>query len=788
MNNSRPEGRRRFFAYFEDWKSLPNENRNIVIFISKSVNAGNLQQMFSDSSNIALQSLFIKGMNSSGAEFDQNSGLIVGSPLGDEIGSLLEYLRIAGYSYVRRGDDGEDRSITARLMFRHTDKERLVRALSFYSREADFSELKSMKESLESFMYARGGEIVWLTPEDIPLIYSQSASKFSDNDDPLERLKNTAGWEPAYNVINSFVVSHRSRHKAKPSAEAAEGGTAGKTAGVERLEPERAARASCSGKVPNFVLQGPPGVGKTEIANLIGQILQREGILRSGHTVVGSRDKLVGQYVGSTAIQTAAMIEQAQEGVLLIDEVYNLAEGGRDNSHGANYSAEAINTLVAAMTNKNNRFCVIFAGYASRMDEVWGMNEGLFSRFGDSNIIDIEGYKPELLQHIFEKQFGGAEEDSDVKTVLSEDVEAGLPVFFENLYAERDRENFANARDMNMLAASVRRTAGYRCIRAGLEGDIEVIRSDFGAKEKLFEKKGLSAEDIYSKIYEYVGLDFLVEMFNDQLALKIECEEKGIDYPGPSHMIWCGNPGTGKSTAAQLTIDLYHSLGILGGTKPIYVDASEIMSSYVGGGAEQIRKKMDEACQHNTVLVIEEAYQLTANSGGREIINAMLNRMESDRKNFNVIFILYTSLKDEFLRVNPGMASRVLMYEFRDYDGRQLSEIFLKMCEKNRDEVSGGALAKVKSLLSDLYGRGLTVNGNARIVRKLTENMRQNRYRRMTGELAMKLYGSDDAASRGKVSALRSMGKLELPEKAYTFEESDVPEDFNVEVLRQNKL
>ena len=771
VNNSKQENKRNFFAYFEDWKSLPNENRNICIFISKSVDSGNLQQMFGDHGNLSLQSLFIKGMNSSGAEFNQNSSLIVGSPLGDEIGNLIEYLRIVGYTYTVRNAEITDEKVTARLDFCHTQKQEIIRALSFYNREAEFSELKSMKESIEAYMYEQHASIVPITPEVVSSIYSQSGIKYHENEDPLDRLKNTRGWEPAYNVINSFVVSHRNRFSGQKSEQEEE-----VDSGIERLEPNRAARASV-GKVPNFVLQGPPGVGKTEIANLIGQILQKEGILKSGHTVVGSRDKLIGQYVGSTAIQTASMIEQAQEGVLLIDEVYNLAEDN-ENMHGANYSAECINTLVAAMTNKNYRFCVIFAGYASRMDKVWNMNEGLFSRFGDSNVINIEGYEPDLLRSIFEGQIKGYDQDSGQKYQLSETVINNLDVFFENLYNERDRENFGNARDMNVLAASVKRAAGYRYIQNNISGDIIVDKCDFGDKVKLFEKKGLSAEDIYSSIYEYVGLDFLVDMFNDQLAIKIECEEKGIDYPGPSHMIWCGNPGTGKSTAAQLTIDLYHALGILGGTKPIYVDASELMSVYMGGTAEQIKKKMDEACQHNTLLVVEEAYQLSAGTNGREAINAMLNRMETDRKNFNVIFVLYTSKLDEFLKVNPGMESRVMTYEFKDYTGVQLTEIFMKMCEKNRDEVSDEAKNTISSLLQNLYEKGYTKNGNARIVRKLIESMRQLRYRRVLDEIAVKKYGKADSTSRGKVSALRSMKKIELPENAYRFEVSDVPMDF----------
>ena len=204
------------------------------------------------------------------------------------------------------------------------------------------------------------------------------------------------------------------------------------------------------------------------------------------------------------------------------------------------------------------------------------------------------------------------------------------------------------------------------------------------------------------------------------------------------------------------------------------------MSSFVGGGAEEIRRKMDEACRRNTILVIEEAYQLTASSNGREIINAMLNRMETDRKNFNVIFVLYTSLKDDFLRVNPGMQSRVRIYEFKDYDDRQLTEIFMKMCEKTGDTVSGEAFEAVSSLMKRLYESGASSNGNARIVRKLIETMRQRRFRRTTDELAVKLYGKADAMTRGRVSAQRAMKKISVPDSVYRFEKQDIPPDNDI--------
>gem|GEM_PF-2089454 len=767
---STTDGGRRILEFFEDWKGLPNENQNICIFLSKTLDSPGLQAMLQENRVAILESLFLKN-----AEFNSNACIGIGAPMNDEIASLLELLRLEGHTYKKPG--GEE--FTAKLRFRRSEMEQLVRVLSFCNRGSGFTQLKVMKEILERFMRERGTAQVMLTTEDVIACYPRSDKSLSDEEDPMEILRSRQGWESAYHVLSSFITNYRALYSSDPGESSA---PAARELTVSRFEPG-AAPSEARGKVPNFVLQGPPGVGKTEIANLIGRILQREGVLKSGHTVIGSRDKLVGEYVGSTAIKTAALIEEAQEGVLLVDEVYSIAEKAGEGS--ISYCDEVFNTIVAAMTNSSYHFCVIFAGYADRMHEVWEMNEGLYSRFSASNVITLTEYQPELLQKIFQSKFGKPEGVSGQTTILSEDVVEGLPIFFENYFADRDRKNFGNARDINNLVSEVKRSASYRHLLE-LENrpekpsreeylTVTVERQDFEDRLSLFEKRGYSAEDIYSKIYEYEGLEFLTEMFNDQLAIKVECQEKNITYPGPSHMIWAGNPGTGKSTAAQLTADLYHTLGILGGTEPIYVDASEIMSVYASGSADNMRKKMDEACQKNAVLVIEEAYQLLQN-GGQDAIHAMLNRMETDRAKFNIILILYRDKVQPFLDQNPGLASRLKVYYFPDYNAQQLFNIFGRMCKKAKDNISEDGSQAVKAYLDTLYASGRTKEGNARIVRQLHEQMKQLRYKRIIGEMAVSLYGEDNAQNRSKAAAARAMGTAKVPESAYTFTAADVPE------------
>jgi probable Rubsico expression protein CbbX len=137
---------------------------------------------------------------------------------------------------------------------------------------------------------------------------------------------------------------------------------------------------------------GPPGTGKTTVAERMSKILHGLGYLRKGHVVTATRDDLVGQYIGHTAPKTREMLKKAMGGVLFIDEAYYLyrPENERD------YGSEAIEILLQVMENNRDDLVVIFAGYKERMDVFYHSNPGLSSRV--ANHIDFPDYSDgELL-------------------------------------------------------------------------------------------------------------------------------------------------------------------------------------------------------------------------------------------------------------------------------------------------------------------------------------------------------------------------------------------------------
>ncbi len=732
VNRTDSVSRRNYNRLFETWKSMTGNNRNICIFLSKGLGTKEIQQMLNTNSELSMSSLFLSEDSDGKRSFNTDTCLMVNKPGSDEMRNLLFYWAIAG---CRFGDK------VKRICFEWDEEtiEDIVSTMLFYCSNSE-SGLSTFRERTEIFIADSDDDIVKFSSDFIKSMYAQKGVGYTP-DDPEKILfdRRESGWKSACDVIKRNIDEYENFLKHNTCF------ISNKNTDIYSIERfENTTYHDKTYKVPNFVIQGNPGVGKTEIAKLIGRILYKHKILKSGHTVFASRDTLVGQYVGSSAINTVNAIERAQEGVLFIDEVYSLINSGDSSqSGGENYCAEVINTLVAAMTNPRYHFCVVIAGYRSRMSEFFNMNEGLPSRFDMRNVINIDDYKPDILEKIFRECIDKS------RLGFESEVDSKLNCYFVNLYKERDRKTFGNARDIVALSKMVISNAQ---MRAGASEPI-ISKEDFADSQHLFDGFGASTRDeAYAELQNYIGMGFLQKMFDDQCNLYDECMDKGIEYPGPEHMIWVGNPGTGKSTAARLLAQLYYATGIMGGRKPVIVDASSIIGTHVGDSQKIINDKMDEAIQHNTVLIIEEAYQLSKDKNyGHAALNAMMNRMVEQRKEFNVVFIVYKTEYDAFISANAGILSRCSRYDFEDYTPQQLTEIFQKMCRDSKDFYTDEALAEVYKYMTDLYEKRNDKTGNARAVERFIAQMRKNRYPR-----------------------IRNMKNIS-PEEKYCFIKDDVP-------------
>lgn len=258
-----------------------------------------------------------------------------------------------------------------------------------------------------------------------------------------------------------------------------------------------------------------------------------------------------------------------------------------------------------------------------------------------------------------------------------------------------------------------------------------------GLEEKQVSREKTCTGNAMDELDALVGLAEVkrqVRSMVNVLRVRDKCREYGIlRSPISLHMVFTGNPGTGKTTVARILGKIYQENGILSKGHLVEVSRVNLVGKYVGHTAPMVKEAFEKA--KGGVLFIDEAYSLTAENGGgygQEAVETLLKLMEDERDDIVVVAAGYPALMQEFLDTNPGLRSRFpFVLNFPNYTGRELTRIFRRFCDDNAIKPTRRVLSAVEAHFTKEVSGNVRNFGNARNVRNYFEQMVVNQANRI---------------------------------------------------------
>ena len=283
----------------------------------------------------------------------------------------------------------------------------------------------------------------------------------------------------------------------------------------------------------------------------------------------------------------------------------------------------------------------------------------------------------------------------------------------------------------------------------GSDTEVEIAQNTIDGFTKLYNETFVNNKDVPNNSTtgsvvnsENEDVDILLEELNSLIGLEKVKEEvtnliniikvrklreaQGLkQVPLSLHLVFSGNPGTGKTTVARILAKIYKEIGVLSKGQLIETDRAGLVAGYVGQTAIKTSEVIESA--KGGILFIDEAYALSnsdsSNDYGQEAIDTILKAMEDMRNDFIVIVAGYPDLMKKFLKSNPGLESRFNTFiDFEDYLPDDLFKIFMGMCEKNNYMIKDDISSKLMIYFNDLYENRTDSYANARTVRNFFEN------------------------------------------------------------------
>ncbi|WP_078553892.1 AAA family ATPase [Bacillus alkalicellulosilyticus] len=265
-------------------------------------------------------------------------------------------------------------------------------------------------------------------------------------------------------------------------------------------------------------------------------------------------------------------------------------------------------------------------------------------------------------------------------------------------------------------------------------GWIDLLEQEIAERPELVEalsceEENITIEAALAQLNTLIGLDSVkqrIHEISNWVTFSQLRREGGFKVNDLSlHMVFSGNPGTGKTTVARIVASIYKALGVLKKGHLVEARRADLVAEYVGQTATKTMKVIKEA--EGGVLFIDEAYALTRFSGGNdfgiEAIDTIVKEMEDNRSNLVVILAGYPKEMKDFIAANPGLQSRFKFHiDFPDYSLNELTEIMDLLLKDKQYRMKPEAKQIASKLIEKQVIENPTTHGNGRLVRNLLED------------------------------------------------------------------
>lgn len=466
-------------------------------------------------------------------------------------------------------------------------------------------------------------------------------------------------------------------------------------------------------KSTHFAVAGARGSGKTLVGEIISGLLYDFGVRADKSAIRLEARELITAYGNNRVDGIKNLFDKVNDAAVIIENIQDILEDSAVNNNAKDIAVE----LRRVMCENKNKLSVVITGTEEAIAKLQILDDEIQDIL--YCVIEIQPYSPGELLEIAKKLA--------TKKALRIHPSAEK-VLLRKIKMECRSPEFMNATTLKRYLdqASVKMAQRY------FEGDDEsdAAKAYMMPEDFEVEMEEESLDELLAKLDDLTGLGNVKAQIRkriEAIAVEQQSEANGSYREaghGTLHMLFTGNPGTGKTTVAALVGKIYQQLGLLpNGDHIVSCTRSDLVGQYQGHTAPLVKAKVKEAM--GGILFIDEAYALCRGDGdtfGQEAVDELIAAIENNKDYMMVILAGYKEEMQEFLKSNPGFKSRIRNeIEFEDYSVEEMVSIFKKMAADRSMQLEpdmDGALHQMieqKSKVPDF--------GNARGVRNLFDDV-----------------------------------------------------------------